>query len=107
MNGIQFTQKGYYFSAPPSLGSYGFTDTYTDQGIMQLQMLLSHMQHQDEIAKLIMIFLENLILITGIRTLPFSQSLMAYLKYVEKTWIMSIWEFIYHIRGQIHIEDIG
>ena len=56
-NGIQFTQKGYYFSAPPSLGSYGFTDTYTDQGIMQLQMLLSHMQHQDEIAKLIMILL--------------------------------------------------
>ena len=106
-NGFQFTHKtGVIFGPPPSMGAYGFTDLYTDQGIMQLQKFISHMRHQDEIgSSLINILLENLTLTLGTGKELFHQPPLEYLKYVEKTWITLVWEFLYLIKGQIHLEN--
>ena len=37
---------------PPSLGCFGFTDKYTDQGINQLQLFIGHIQLNQEIGTL-------------------------------------------------------
>ena len=34
---------------PPSLGAFGFTNTWTDQGIAQIQLLLGHLRKNEEI----------------------------------------------------------
>ena len=68
--GFNAKTKRLLFFGPPSLGCFGFTDTYMDQGISQVQMLLSHMRHQDEIVILLQILLENLQLIIGLPLLP-------------------------------------
>ena len=69
--GFNAKTKRLLFFGPPSLGCFGFTDTYTDQGISQVQMFLSsHMRHQDEVGILLQILLEDLQLIIGLPLLP-------------------------------------
>ena len=58
------------FFGPPSLGCFGFTNTYTDQGISQVQMLLSHLRHKDEIGHMIQIMIENVQLVIGLSLHP-------------------------------------
>ena len=58
------------FFGPPSLGWFGFTNTYTDQGISQVQMLLSHLRHQGEIGHMIQIMIENAQLAIGLSLRP-------------------------------------
>ena len=79
--------KRLLFFGPPSLGCFGFTDTYMDQGISQVQMLLSHMRHQDEIGILLQILLENLQLIIGLPLLPMTYHPHQFLRYVEPSWL--------------------
>ena len=45
--------KRLFFFGPPSLGYFGFKNNYTGQGISQVQVLLSHLRHQDEIGQMI------------------------------------------------------
>ena len=64
--GFNSMTKRILFFGPPSLRCFGFTDTYTDQGISQLQMLVSHIQQQDVIGQLIHILLGKLQLLIGL-----------------------------------------
>ena len=65
-DGIQCQNKTASFLWSSIFGCFGFTDTYMDQGISQVQMFLIHMRHQDEIVILLQILLENLQLIIGL-----------------------------------------
>lgn len=76
-----------------------------DQGISQVQMFLSHMRHQDEIVILLQILLENLQLIIGLPLLPMTYDPQQFLCFVEPLWLKNVWEFIYSIKGQVHLED--
>ena len=54
-----------------SLGCFGFTDIYTDQGIYQIQSpLISHVCHNDGKGRLIQILLEDLQLVIGVSRPP-------------------------------------
>ena len=54
------------FFGPPSLGCFGFTNNYTDQGIIRVLVLLSDLRHQDEIGHMIQILTENVQLVIGL-----------------------------------------
>ena len=54
------------FFGPPSLGCFGFTNNYTDQGIIRVLILLSDLRHQDEIGHMIQILTENVQLVIGL-----------------------------------------
>jgi hypothetical protein len=58
--GFKKITKRLLFFGPPILGAFGCTDTFTDQGIAQLQLLLGHLRHNDDIAKIKYILLEQL-----------------------------------------------
>ena len=60
------TKSVFWFFWPPSLRCFGFTNTYMDQGISQVNILVSHLRNRDEIGKLIKVFTEKLRLIIGL-----------------------------------------
>lgn len=70
--GFNFKTKRLLFFGPPSLGCFGFTDTYTDQGFFQIQSLLSHVRHNDEIGQIMHILVENVQLVIGASRPPFT-----------------------------------
>ena len=45
---------------PPSLGAFGFTNKWTNEGIAQIQLLLGHLRKNEEIGVLTNILLETL-----------------------------------------------
>ena len=57
--GFNKTTKRLLFFGPPELGAYGITDTWTDQEIAQLQLLLGHLWQENEIAEALHIMIEQ------------------------------------------------
>ena len=97
--------KRLLFFDPPSLGCFGFTNNYTDQGISQVKMLLSHLRHQDEIGHMIQIMIENAQLAIGLSLRPLTYNPQVFIQYIESSWITSVWEFLHSIKGQAQLED--
>ena len=64
--GFNKMAKQLLFYSLPNLGAFGFTDTYTDQGIAQLQMFLGQLRHDNELAQLVHVLLEKLQLHMGV-----------------------------------------
>ena len=106
--GFNKITKRLLFYGPPNLGDFGFTDTYTDQGIAHLQMFLGQLRHDNELAQLMHmhILLEKVQLQMGVSGKPFLSSNIDYpLKYIEPNWLTSLWNFTNHIKATLHIED--
>ena len=58
--GINRCTKQLLLFGPTSLGEIGFTNTWTDQGIAQVQLLMGHLRQQEEIGQHTIILLEFL-----------------------------------------------
>ena len=97
--------KRLFFFGPPSLGYFGFKNNYTGQGISQVQMLLSHLRHKDEIGHMIQIMIENAQLAIGLSLRPLTYNPQVFIQYIESSWITSVWEFLHSIKGQAQLED--
>ena len=69
--GFNRSTKQLLLFGPPSLGAIGFTNTWTDQSIAQIQLLLGHLCKNKEIGVLIKILLETLQLVIGSSLLLF------------------------------------
>ena len=104
-NGLPLHDKTSPIFRPTILRCFGFSDTYIDQGIFQLQMLLSHLRCCDKLGLLIWILVETLHLIIGLPKDPFTYSSNIFRSYVEQSWITSTWEFISSLKGAIHLKD--
>jgi len=63
--GFNKNTKRLLLFGPPSLGAFGFTDTYTDQGISQLSLFIGHIRCKQEIGTLLRILMEHLQLVIG------------------------------------------
>ena len=68
-------------------------------------MLLSHLRHQDEIGHMIQIMKENAQLVIGFYLRPLMYNPQVFIRYIESSWITSVWEFLHSIKGQVHLED--
>ena len=87
-----------------SLGAIGFTNTWTDQGIAQVQLLMGHLHQQEEIGQLTITLLEILLIVIGSVLPLFSYPLSQVLKYCQWTWLINVWDFLVSIEGTIHLE---
>ena len=63
--GINKCTKRLLLFGPPSLGGLGFTNTWTDQGIAQTQLLLGHLRQGQEIGQLLQVLMETLQMVIG------------------------------------------
>jgi hypothetical protein len=102
--GINRCTKQLLLFGPTSLGEIGFTNTWTDQGIAQVQLLMGHLCQQEEIGQLAIILLEILQLVTGSVLSLFSYPLSQVLKYCQRTWLLNVWDFLMSIEGTMHLE---
>jgi hypothetical protein len=75
-------------------GGLSLPDFYTDQGIGQLRLLLGHMLAGDQTSILIVIEMSYLQLIVGAKTQFFNLPYSKYEKWMEKTWLTSVWQFV-------------
>ena len=89
---------------PPSLSAFSFTNTWTNQGIAQIQLLLGHLRKNEEIGVLTNILLETLQLVIGSSLPHFHYPLTQVLKYCTHNWFLNVWDFLLSIHGTIHLE---
>ena len=103
--GFNRNTKRLLLFGPPSLGAFGFTDTYTDQGISQLSLFIGHIRCKQEIGTLLQILMEHLQLVIGFGSPLFNYPFNRVSKFCDKTWLTSLWEYVNSIGAVIHLED--
>ena len=102
--GVNRCTKQTLLFGPPSLGALGFTNTWTDQGIAQVQLLLGHLHQDADIGKLMQIVMENLQLLIGSALPLFQYPVKQVLQFCSRNWILNVWDFVLSIGGRIHVE---
>ena len=103
--GFNKTTKRLLFFGPPELGAHGFTYTWTDQGIAQLQLLLVHLRQENEIAEALHIVIKHVQLQMGVTGKPFQFLIAPFLRYIEPNWVTAVWLFVDHIQSIVHIKN--
>jgi len=68
---------------------------YAEQGLGQLRMFLGHLRVGDQTGKLILTAMSYLQLIVGSTRLFLNLPFPAYAKWMEKSWLASLWQFLY------------
>jgi hypothetical protein len=99
----RFTKQLLLFG-PSSLGAFGFTNTWTDQSIAQIQLFLGHLRKNEGIRVLTNILLETLQLVIGSSLPLFHYPSTQILKFCTRNWLLNVWEFLISIHGTIHLE---
>jgi hypothetical protein len=102
--GFNRNTKQLILFGPPSLGAIGFTNTWTDQGIAQVQLFLGQIRKKEEIGLLLHIIMENLQLVIGSSHPLFTYPLLQVLKFCPRNWIINVWDFLWSINGTIQLE---
>ncbi len=90
--------------AGPRYGGLSIPELYTDQSYGQLSLLVGHLKMADDIGQLILNLLSHLQLQVGSSTPVFSNSYPPYAKWIDSSWLTSIWKFTSQIRLGIDIE---
>ena len=102
--GINRCTKQTLLFGPPSLGALGFTNTWTDQGIAQVQLLLGHLHQDADIGELMQIVMENLHLVIGSALPLFQYPVTQVLQLCSRNWLLNVWDFVLSISGIIYLE---
>ena len=100
--GINRCTKQTLLFGPPSLDALGFTNTWTDQGIAQVQLLLGHLHQDADIGELMQIVMENLHLVIGSALPLFQYPVTQVLQLCSRNWLLNVWDFVLSIGGRIH-----
>ena len=102
--GINRCTKQTLLFGPPSLGALGFTNTWTEQGIAQVQLLLGRLHLDADIGKLMQIVMENLQQVIGSALHLFQYPVKQVLQSSSRNWLLNIWDIVLSIGGRIHLE---
>ena len=90
---------------PPSLGALGFTNTWTDQGTAQVQLLLGHLHQGQEICQLLQVLMETLQMMIGSSLPLFHYPIQQILKFCHCNCLLNVWEFVLSIQRKTHLEN--
>jgi hypothetical protein len=85
-------------------GGLGLPDLYTDQGYGQLKLLVGHLKLEDTTGDLILIAISHLQLHIGSRTPFFALSYPNYAKWIDHTWLSSIWKHTHQLAITVEVE---
>ena len=103
--GINRCTKRLLLFGPPSLGALGSTNTWTDQGIAQIQLLLGHLRQGQDIGQLLQVLMETLQMVIRSSLPFFHYPIQQILKFCNRNWLLNVWEFLLSIQGKIHLEN--
>ena len=79
---------------PIEFGGLALFDLHTEQGVLQIKMLMEHVYHSTETGKLIMIEISHLQMESGISQ-PILTNLLQSIPYITPCWITSLRDFLY------------
>jgi hypothetical protein len=97
--GINKCTKRLLLFGIPSLGALGFTNTWTDQEIAQVQLLLGHLRQGQETGQLLQALMETLQMVIGSSLPLFHYPIHQILKFCHRNWLLNVWEFLFSIQG--------
>lgn len=90
---------------PPKYGGLNLPDLYALRSAGQLTLLLRHIRAQDEVAKLIMIDISTLQLLTGSVRPVFDLPFPSYAKWIEWGLLVSIWDFLHKSKLRLFLRS--
>jgi hypothetical protein len=90
--------------ASKSRGGIGVLNLPTEQGVSQIQLIITHLRAKSYLYNTILILMESFQLVTGIPTSPFLHTKQV--TYVQSPWIQSVQKFLNAINGKIYIPDL-
>ena len=90
-------------NGPSSLGGLQLPDVYADQSIGQIRLLLGHLRRGDSTSRLISIAMGIMQLRIGSGTLFLNLPFSKYEGWVEKTWLTSIWKFLFISKLRVRV----
>jgi hypothetical protein len=86
-------------------GGLSLPDLYTDQGYGQLRLLLGHVKLGDDNGNLIQIEITYVQLCTGVLSPFFQWPYPYFAKWIDHTWISSVWKYSHQIGISIELEN--
>ena len=102
--GINHTMATAVCHGPLHLGGFDVFNLETEQGVMKTKMVLSHLQQNDKVGKMLQISREYLQLQAGISWPVMSRPGYQQQKYVDPCYLSHLWEFINDIGTNMQFE---
>ncbi len=85
-------------------GGLNFPDLYTDQGFGQLRLLIGHLKLAGDTGNLILVAVSHTQLHIGSCHPMFHLKYSSYPKWIDHTWLTSIWKYLNQLDIQLDIE---
>jgi hypothetical protein len=89
---------------PVVMGGIGLPHTYANQSISQLQLFIGHIRSADKTDKYIRITMSHLQLLTGSDTAVLQLSYPKYDKWIDHSWLTSIWKLCHRSKITITVK---
>ena len=93
--GLNRQTSCHIINGPTDYGGLQLKDTYTEQGIGQLGLLLGHLRNCDQTGTMLTIAISIQQQIVGAKGLFFNLPFPKYAGWIECTWLTSIWQFLH------------
>ena len=90
----------------PKYGGMQLPSLYIDQGIGQLRLFLGHLRRGDETSRLLLVAMTIMQLRVGSQILFLNLPFSKYAGWVEKTWLISLWQFLHITNIKIRVSDV-
>mmetsp|Transcript_21350 Transcript_21350/g.30549 ORF Transcript_21350/g.30549 Transcript_21350/m.30549 type:complete len:1538 (+) Transcript_21350:1841-6454(+) len=84
-------------------GGLSMTHTYCEQGHGQTRLFLGHLRNRDHTGELILIAMSYLQIISGSTKLFLNLPFGKYSKWIEHTWLTSLWAFLIRVNLTVDI----
>jgi hypothetical protein len=91
--------------APYRFSGFAFADTWVQQGLQHLQLLIGHLRHQDQVGNLLKINRDTLQLLLGYPFPPLSYPYQDIAPIAPPSWLITTWEFLNDINGKVTFTD--
>ena len=91
---------------PSEYGGLSLPNVYTDQGLGQLRLLIGHLRRGGETGKLLIIAISVMQQRVGSGILFLNLPYPKYAKWVEKTWLSSLWQFLHLTNIKIQLSTV-
>jgi hypothetical protein len=82
-------------------GGLGIMDLYTEQGVLQIKAIITHLRSQSYLYVQMLVLLETYQVVAGIFGCPFHKNTKTH--YVQSNWVQSVQGYLSHINGSIII----
>ena len=91
--------------APYYDSGFAFADTWIQQGLQHLQLLIGHLCHQDQVGNLLHINIDTLQILLGYPLPPLSYPYKDIAPIAPSSWLTTTWEFLDDINGSVTLSD--